>query len=386
MKPFDVAIVGAGPAGAAAAISLARKGYGVAVVDKEKFPRDKLCGDFVNPINWPILRELGVESAVLATSHEKITAFRLTACSGETAEASLPSRQEHADFGIGLRRRSLDDILLQKARREGAAVFDECRITQLKRQERGWSLALDGRSGTGEICAKVLIGADGRNSWLAHRLGLTGAAEMHGRSVGFQLRLQVADVTHGRVEIHLLPGGYAGVVGLGDGTVNLCLAMEKEKLPHQRQVEFLWNSCLPHNPYLKELLRRSVRVGEARSTYPVYFKPRRCFADGVLLVGDAARVSEPMSGEGIYFAMKSGLLAAETVGEAFCSGDFSTAHLGRYERKCRRAFRFRRGINSLVRNLIYRPRLLAPLVRFSAKQGRLLDSLVDAICTPEPAR
>ena len=385
MKPFDVAIVGAGPAGAAAAISLARKGYGVAVVDKEKFPRDKLCGDFVNPINWPILRELGVESAVLATSHEKITAFRLTACSGETAEASLPSRQEHADFGIGLRRRSLDDILLQKARREGAAVFDECRITQLKRQERGWSLALDGRSGTGEICAKVLIGADGRNSWLAHRLGLSSAGGMHGRSVGFQIQLPSPQGTGGRVEIHLFPGGYAGVVGLGDGTVNLCLAVDKEKLPHERQLEFLWTHCLPQNPCLKETIDRREPIDQARSTYPVYFKPRRSFADGVLLAGDAARVSEPVSGEGIYCAMKSGVLAAETINEVFRSGDFSAARLSRYERDCRRAFRLRRGINAVIRFLVYRPALAAPFIRFSARQRRPLDSIVHAVCS-EAAR
>ncbi|MEX0804862.1 MAG: NAD(P)/FAD-dependent oxidoreductase [Candidatus Binatia bacterium] len=386
MERFDVAIIGAGPAGAAAAISLARKGHKVALIDKEKFPREKLCGDFINPLNWPILRELGMEDDILATEHEKVTAFRITACSGEEAEARLPSRKEQADFGLGLRRWSLDYALLRKAERAGVAVFQGGKVKELKRRSQGWSAAMNHSATIAELRADILIAADGRNSWLAHRLGLTGAAEMQGRSVGFQLRLQVRDVTHGRVEIHLFPGGYAGVVGLGDGTVNLCLAVEKEKLPHQRQMEFLWNSCLPHNPYLKELLRRSVRVGEAHSTYPVYFKPRRCFADGVLLVGDAARVSEPVSGEGMYFAMKSGLLAAETVGEAFCSGDFSTAHLSRYERECRHAFRFRSGINSLIRLLVYRPRLLAPLVRFSAKQGRLLDTLVHAICTPQPAR
>ena len=208
---------------------------------------------------------------------------------------------------------------------------------------------------------------------------------MQGRSVGFQIRLDAPDATKGKVEIHLFPGGYAGLVGLGGNSFNLCLAVDKASLPHQRQVEFLCESLLPQNPHLRELLLRSRRVGQARSTYPVYFKPRRCFADGILFVGDAARVNEPVSGEGIYFAMKSGLLAARTIDVAFRTSDFSPAGLSAYERSCRRQFRFRRGLNMLIRHLAYRPSLLAPLVRFSAKKGRLLDTLIHGICTPHPA-
>ena len=70
MEQFDAAIIGAGPAGAAAALSLASKGYRVVLIDKEKFPREKLCGDFINPVNWPILRELGVDTDILSSEHE----------------------------------------------------------------------------------------------------------------------------------------------------------------------------------------------------------------------------------------------------------------------------------------------------------------------------
>jgi flavin-dependent dehydrogenase len=143
---------------------------------------------------------------------------------------------------------------------------------------------------------------------------------------------------------------------------------------------------LPQNPYLRELLLSSRRVGEVRATYPVYFKPRRCLADGILFIGDAARVNEPVSGEGMYFAMKSALLAAETIDEAFGASDFSATRLRSYERRCRREFKLRRGLNILLRHLAYRPALLTPFVGFSAKHGRLLDALVQAICAAQPAR
>ena len=382
MEKFDAAIVGAGPAGSAAAISLARKGYRVALIDKQEFPRDKLCGDFINPINWPTLRELGIDNQVLSFEHDKVTAFRITVCSGEQAQALLPAQNRGPEFGLGLSRRRFDLALMRQAEREGAVVLHGCRIKGLEREPQGWELILDHAPGDGEIRAPVLIGADGRNSWVAHRLGLTTAAETQGRSVGFQIHLDAPDAVRGNIDIHLFPGGYAGLVGLGGDSFNLCLAIDKRRLPRERQVEFLSHSLLPRNPYLRELLLNSRRVGEVPATYPVYFKPRRCVADRLLFVGDAARVNEPVSGEGIYFAMKSALLAADTIDKAFGAKDFSATRLSSYERRCRREFKFRRRLNMLLRHLAYRPALLAPFVRFSARHGRLLDALVHAICAP----
>jgi menaquinone-9 beta-reductase len=386
MEKFDAAIIGAGPAGTAAAISLARKGYRVALIDKERFPRDKLCGDFINPVNWPILHELGVENDVLSSDHDKVRSFRITACSGEHARARLLAQNHGPEFGLGLSRTKFDLALLRQAEHKGAVVLQGCRIKNLERESQGWALLLDHAPGDGEIRAPVLIGADGRNSWVAHRLGLTSAAETQGRSVGFQIHLDASNAVSGSIEIHLFPGGYAGLVGLGGNSFNLCLAVDKHRLPRERQVEFLSESLLPQNPYLRELLMSSRRVGDARATYPVYFKPRTCVADGIVFIGDAARVNEPVSGEGIYFAMKSALLAAETLDEAFGASDFSANRLRSYQRRCRREFKVRRGLNTLLRHLAYRPALLSPLVRFSAKHGRLLDALVHAICAPHPAR
>ena len=115
MEPFDVAIIGAGPAGSSAAIALAGKGYSVALLDKEQFPREKLCGDFLNPVNWPMLRVLKVEEAVLACPHEKIETFHFTDFSGAEAEIPLSASGDRAIAGLGLRRVDLDRVLLQRA-------------------------------------------------------------------------------------------------------------------------------------------------------------------------------------------------------------------------------------------------------------------------------
>jgi menaquinone-9 beta-reductase len=378
MKHFDVAIIGAGPAGSSAAIQLATKGYSVALLDKEQFPREKLCGDFLNPVNWPLLRELKVERAVLARPHEKVSIFRFTSFSGEEAEIPLPAGRDGAVVGLGLRRFDLDHVLLERANSLGVTVLDGWKPKELERQPDGWMLKAD----KSLLGARVLIGADGRNSWVAHHLGLADPAAMQGRSVGFQFRLKCANRSTGKIEIHLFPGGYAGVVGLAGDTVTLGLAIEKHRLLDGRPEQSLLESILPQNPWLKEILR-SGSVSEMRSTYPVYFPPRRTYGDGVLLVGDAARVNEPVTGEGIYFALKSGVFAAKTVDEGFQMSDFSAARLRSYEGNCRSAFRARRAINALIRWLIYRPALLSRVIRLSHKRTRLLDPIVQMICAPQ---
>src|SRR5215813_1090962 len=136
MDSFDVAIVGAGPAGSSTAIFLARRGYSVALLDKEKFPREKLCGDFVNPANWPILRELEVRKAILSRSHEKIEKFRLTSFSGEEAEVPLLVNEDAAP-GLGLRRADLDHVLLEKAKSWGVRILEGFKIKELIKTNEG---------------------------------------------------------------------------------------------------------------------------------------------------------------------------------------------------------------------------------------------------------
>ena len=378
MENVDVAIIGAGPAGSATAIGLALRGYEIALIDKKCFPREKLCGDFVNPINWAVFRELGVTDRVLAETHGKVSGFRITNSSGREAEARFGSRYLQRSIGLGLRRAALDQLLVQRAAELGATTHLGCRVEKLSRTAQGWQLKIAEESWQ----AKLVIGADGRNSWVAQQLGLNRSAAMQGRSVGFQSRLRCAGAAGGQIEIHVFPGGYAGVVSLGDGTINLGMAIDKRKLGAECGADFLFNRMLGQNPHLKEIIERSSDTNELRSVYPVYFPSRRCFDDRALLVGDAARVSEPVTGEGIYFAMRSGLLAAKTIDFALRRGNLTAAGLAGYERACRRAFRSRLALNALMRFAVYRPALIDPFIRLSAKNGRLLNSLVDAVCVP----
>jgi menaquinone-9 beta-reductase len=385
VKQYDVVIVGAGPAGSSSAIALGRLGYKVALIDKSRFPREKLCGDFVNPINRPIFQSLGVEEQLLACNHERVVGFRITSVSGAAAEAALSSAMDPGRCGLGMRRADLDNVLMQRAKSHGAAVREGCRVRELQKDRKNWSIEIEDANGMDQLHAGILIGADGRNSWVAHHLGMAGRRTAAGRSIGFQLRLRLDRGLKGNIEIHLFPGGYAGVVGLGGGLINLGFAVERHCWSRAPSMTGLLESRLSRNPHLKMILERSEIESEIRSAYPVYFPRRRCFGDAVMLAGDAAQVTEPVTGEGVYFAMKTGLLAAEAVDGAYRRGDMSAGQLAMYETMRRRALGTRRGLDALLGFLVYRPALLDPLIRFSAKRTGLLDSLVHTICEPNAA-
>lgn len=379
MRPFDVAIVGAGPAGSSAAVFLVRKGYSVALLDKQRFPREKLCGDFLNPANWENFEPLGIEDQLLSLPHEKVKSFRMSTPSG-SARVPFPAENGRHGFGIGLRRSVFDDLLLRLAAKEGAAIAQGSKVRQLSREENLWKLATED---AGEIAARLLIGADGRNSWVAHRLGAAGPEDNGGRFIGFQLHLKGCRNIAGEVEIHLFPGGYGGLVGVGGGLATLCFIIEKE-VARENRVDDLLKKHLYQNPRFEESLARSEPVGEVRSVYPVTFAPRRSFGDGFLLAGDAARVTEPVTGEGVYFALKSGKLAAEAADSALQRGDVSARQLSRYALACQKELGRRQALNRLVGAVIRRPRWASLLLGLSRRNNFPVRTLVNLVCRTAP--
>ena len=384
MKEFDVAIVGAGPAGSSTAITLAQKGYRVALIDRAVFPRDKLCGDFLNPINWPVLDQLDVSDDILARPHAKISTFRMTAAAGAEAISALPVQGER-QFGLGLRRFQLDHALLERAKRVGVSVNQGVKMRGVDKDSHGWCLDMDRSGDLSPARAKFLVGADGRNSWVARQLGVTSHRTKPSSSVGFEIQLKNVRTVRHSVEIHQFAGGYAGLVRVDEDPVNLCFTVRQSRLGRAVSFENLRQNLLCGNPFLQALLVDAKPASPLRSVWPVYFPRRKCFGAGFLLVGDAARVTEPVTGEGIYLALRSGQLAATTIAAALREGNVGLLRLSEYDRACRAEFGRRLRLNSLIRVLMYRPKLLSLAIRLLGSRKMLLESLVGAVCLPRAA-
>jgi flavin-dependent dehydrogenase len=279
---------------------------------------------------------------------------------------------------VAIRRYDLDHVLLERARSLAVTVLEGAPVRRIDKNSHGWTVEID-RCGEGTaLRAKILLGADGRNSAVAQRLGLVRSGEQRpvSTSVGFQIHLTRVPDVHGSVEIHQFAGGYAGLLRLDQVTVNLCFTVKKSLMGKPISYESLRQGFLDRNPFLQRLLASAEPVSELRSVWPVYFKARQSFGEGFILVGDAARGTEPVTGEGIFLALRSGQLGAQAIDAALRR----RACLVQYEQACRAEFGARLRVNSLIGAVARSAHLLPPLIRIAGRRGELLQTLVNSVC------
>ncbi|MEO6871020.1 MAG: geranylgeranyl reductase family protein [Chthoniobacterales bacterium] len=347
---WDVAIVGSGPAGASCAAFCAAAGLRTLVLERAVFPREKVCGDCLNPTCWPVLERLGVAAEVRAAPHGKLTSVDYVAVDGHSVSAPLPTGDTAE---IAIRRSALDQVLQRRANSLGAEVREGETLLSVRREDEVWELETKNFS----VKAKVLVAADGRNSTVAR---LCNLMPRKGRDrVALQTHIPIPKNFGDRVVLQLLSQGYSGQAPVGDGLLNLCLVSRPDDLPTIKSwaeskfavsVEQNWRTIAPL----------------ARAPLP----PSR---PGLYLVGDAARVVEPFTGEGIYYALRSGELAAE----AIVAGDPA-----RYRKSHRQLYAGRLWINALARLAVEHPRLTSSLLRILPNERQLLRRLTTKVVRP----
>ncbi len=361
MRIYDVAIVGAGPAGTSCALACAREGLEVLLLERSLFPRHKVCGDCLNPSCWDVFDALELSSAVRQLPHERLHAVRFEGADGTGTEIQLPD----GDRGeITVRREDLDATLLTAATNSGVTVRQGARVKQAARLGSHW--ALDTEDGS-HLAAKI-VGADGRNSTLSRLLRI--APSQSTRRIAIQSHVPLAPDYRHRVALRLLPEGYCGIAHLPDEQMNVCLVSAPKDLTAVRSWaesafcldadKAAWHSIAP-------LSRKSV------SPTPL---------PGVLLVGDAARVVEPFTGEGIYYALKTGTLAAASLAEAMRDPSQESNALAAFRSACRAAYRDRLWVNHLARAAVTRPSLGRAALAVGAAYPNVLRLLTAKIASP----
>lgn len=344
---YDVAIIGAGPAGSTCAAHCAQAGWRTLVIEKARFPRDKVCGDCINPACWPILDRLGVAERVLAQPHSRLAEVAFVSPQGRTLRLPLPD----TDRGeIAIPRRLFDAVLLDRARELGAEIQEEAPLTAL---EKGWQL----QTTRSAFSARCLIAADGRNSTVARLLGLLPAAAKD--RIGLQVHLPRPPEMRERVTMHFLPFGYCGMNDVGNEQFNLCLVARPERLPDLKA----WAGSKFDIPL--ETAWRTIT--------PLTRAPIDAVHEGLLVIGDAARVVEPFTGEGIYYALASGELAARHLLANDLPG-FAAAHAQLY--------RGRLWVNELARAAVLHPWLATGILEFAHLFPEVLQFLTSKVIAP----
>ena len=324
----DVLVVGAGPAGSAAAFWLASAGHRVALLEKATFPRDKVCGDGLTPRGVASLLAMGVDVSEEA-GWLRNRGLRVIG-GGLRLELPWPQLSAWPDFGLVRPRRDLDELLVRRAGAAGAELHEGTTVTGPVLSDDGRVVGVRAHVGRDrephEWRAPVVVAADGGSARLALAMGLRRRED---RPLGVAYRQYFTsprtsdDHLESWLELRdaddpdrLLPG-YGWVFGLGDGTVNVGLGILSSSEAFQsvdyRALLRRWISSMPQDYGIDVDEGLSVVRGGA---LPMGFNRTPHHSRGVLLVGDAGGVVNPMNGEGIAYAMESGRTAADVVSQA----------------------------------------------------------------------
>ena len=304
----DLAIVGGGPAGSAAAVTAARAGASVLVVDKASFPRDKCCGDGLTTLALRLGEELGLDPGAIA-GWQVVDGAVLHGPSGRTIRFPLP--QGDGQYAVVVPRREYDAALLDLAHRAGANVRVGHAMVGIKVDAKGATLAVDGM---GEVRATTVVAADGM--WSPTRRLLRLADEGY-RGEWHAFRQYVADVGPAAADLHvwfepdLLPG-YAWSFPLSGRRANVGFGVLRGGRVAVGDTGRLWDELL-NRPAIREVLGPSARPVGRRMAWPIPARVGSSALDHgpVLFAGDAAAVTDALTGEGIGQALLTGILAAE---------------------------------------------------------------------------
>ncbi len=355
---FDVAIVGGGPAGASCAAFCAGAGLQTVLLERETFPREKVCGDCLNPACWPLLRRLKLAEHVRSFPHGKLARVEFIGIGGRRLSVELPSGEEAE---IAIKRSLLDQLILDRARALGVTVFESTTMTALSSPDPRtdhWKISAGERTHR----ARSLGAADGRNSSVARFCGLLppGARERIALQTHLPLPAQFGD----RVVLELRPEGYSGQAPVSGDELNLCLVSVPGRIASLRQWAEGRFQISPNHPW--------------RTITPLTRAPISAGQQSLFLVGDAARVVEPFTGEGIYYALASGELAAKAI--ALQHGGGSTGDIAAaYSSAHAQLYRGRLWINRLARAAVLSPQIASAFLGIARFQPSLLRLLTAKI-------
>ena len=340
MTRSDLLVVGGGPAGAALASLAAQQGARVIVLERDRFPRDKVCGEFLSAEGCAVLGRMGLLDGLIRAGGVPMTSCLLADARGRHAVSELPEIAGAGRAALGISRYVMDEVILRHAASSGADVREGVIAT---------APVIDGGRVRGVTTrgeayrATLVVAADGRRSMLQRALRPRGGDPLRTTSRSwFGLKAHFPDATRGlggRIELYVFEGGYAGLGPIERGRLNLALiATVKALRACGGSPDRLLRERILANPLLAERLGERRPCSEWKSVGPLRFGARRPVSGGVLFVGDAAGTIDPFSGEGMSHALAGAELALPLALEAIARGGLEPAASRAYDRAWRDAF------------------------------------------------
>jgi len=357
----DVAIVGGGPAGSTLAALLARRRYSVAIVDRDSFPRDKLCGEFLSYDALPILDAFGIDlSAAPAIERCRVVGRR------RTYEFDFP----HAARGVS--RLLLDSLLFRHAVACGAQPRQSCTVTHVAADRI--------TSEQGEIAARVVVGAWGRWGRFDAQLERGFVRDRSHRHFGFKRHYigeqRAASSEREVIELYSFDRGYLGVSAIENHQTNICGLVHASRLAgHKGRWDAFVETIRREEPRLDAMYAQHAPAQDGfLSSEPVIFRARSPLEVGIFMIGDASGVIDPLTGNGMAMAIQSALIAAPFIVRALNGNGDRRRIENEYREQHRDLFAPRVAWSRRVGFLLSRPTLLGAALAAARTpaQGRFL--------------
>ena len=360
----DVLVVGAGPAGAAAAAYLAKANAKVVMVDRQKFPRDKVCGDFVGPAALLELKQLGVTQNPAYQKSNKIRQASLYLNGKLLINQSLPRIDGLPPNGRVIPRMLLDHWIVEAACDAGAALMTGYKLTDYHVDDFGVIAQLQTAEGVRSMRTRLLIGADGSSSVVARKLRGDTASPAD-RIIAVRAYFENVSGAADCAELYFTEKSFPGYYWLfptGKSAANVGVGMVLETVPPtEAHLRDLLYELIENDPALHQRLNNARMIGKVVGWPLTTYNPsRRLVGERVMLTGDAAGLINPLNGEGIQYALLSGRWAAETAVNCLRQGAFDQNALQPYAQTVADAFRYDMALAGFIVHMI-RNRTLNPV-------------------------
>jgi flavin-dependent dehydrogenase len=368
----DVMIVGAGPAGSSIAMRLARAGIDVALLERSRFPRTKVCGEYLSPGALAALRDLGCVEVVLSGAH-RLRRVSLAAFGAGPALLALPG-----EGALSLSRATLDEALRDAAQASGARAVHGAFLHAAEEGD-GVAIAFRDADGSDRTCrARVLIGADGAWSTVAARCGLAGGQRRGGRwAVGGHVR-GIDSGSSDTLEMCLGAGGYFARNPLGGDVANAMLVMPSPIAGDDAADAIVNELSAGRLRFEGAKLEKRVAIG------PLRYEPSRLATERVMLSGDAAGLLDPFVGQGVAIALESSVASAEAALALLAGGRVRQA--ARSLARARRELVLPRRIVAFAVDTVMRtPIMRARAARSVRRDPSVAETLLAAVAGAAPA-
>ncbi|MEO8428639.1 MAG: FAD-dependent oxidoreductase, partial [Verrucomicrobiota bacterium] len=363
----DVVVIGGGPAGATAALLLAQAGWSVALIEKARFPRKKVCGEFLSATNFPLLRRLGVASVFRELAGPEIRRVGLFA--GDAILSAAMPHAAHAIDGWGraLGREHLDTLLLERAEETGAQIWQPWAATELVKEgeEHVCKIVSKETDGVRFLRSPIVVAAHG--SWEPGTLPTQRKRQATRRSdlLGFKAHFHECDLAPGLMPLLAFPGGYGGMVHTDHDRVSLSCCIKRdqlqrirERLPGARATEGVLAHIRTECRGVNQALAQARLDGAWLSAGPIQPGIRFRAGGGIFAIGNAAGEAHPVIAEGISMAMQSAWVLCDLLiprRREVLSGNAITEISREYVAAWRKGFAGRIRVAAGLAQLIMRP-------------------------------